>query len=100
MKYYNEGKSLFLVWVAVAALAAVQIACALELAEMSSILKKVASIDEKTAALKNEAAVLELETERSRNNYYRILSTSPFKLTEEEARGIIRSGVRPQEKGD
>lgn len=79
-----------------AVLAVMQIATAFELMELSSLVKRVASIDEKTAIVKNEAAVKALETERIRATYYRVLVTSPFKLTEEEARGIIRSGVKEE----
>lgn len=77
-------------------LVAAQLAFAIELMELSSLFKRIASIDEKTAIIKNEAAVKALETERIRENYYRVLVTSPFKLTEEEARGIIRSGVKEE----
>ena len=83
-------------WALIGALAAAQIACAMELLELSSIVKETASIDRATAAIRNEAALKALESERIRANYYRVLSTSPFKLTEEEARGIIRSGVRKE----
>ena len=86
-------------WAIIAILVAMQLIFAMELMELSSLMKRIASIDEKTAVMKNEAALLELETERSRNNYYRILATSPFKLTEEEARGIIKRGVRNDQTG-
>ena len=81
-------------WVIVLTLVVMQMIFALELMELSSLFKRIASIDENTAIVKNEAAVKALETERIRENYYRVLVTSPFKLTEEEARGIIRSGVK------
>ena len=79
-------------WAVITVLAATQLVFALELMELSSLFKRIASIDEKTAIMKNEAAAKELETERIRATYYRVLVTSPFKLTEEEARGIIRRG--------
>lgn len=83
-------------WAIILTLVVMQLAFALELIELSSLMKRVASIDEKTAIIKNEAAVKSLETERIRATYYRVLATSPFKLTEEEARGIIRSGVKEE----
>ena len=81
-------------WVVVLTLVVMQLVFAIELMELSSLFKRIASIDEKTAIIKNEAAAKALETERIRENYYRVLVTSPFKLTEEEAKGIIRSGVK------
>lgn len=81
-------------WAIIGVLAATQLAFAIELMELSSLFKRIASIDEKTAIIKNEAATKALETERIRETYYRVLVTSPFKLTEEEARGIIRSGIK------
>lgn len=84
-------------WAVIGLLAAVQIATAIELMELSSLIKHVASIDEKTAIIKNEAAIKELESERIRNTYYRVLAAGPFKVTEEEAKGIIRSGVKKEE---
>ncbi len=83
-------------WVVVLTLVVMQLAFAFELMELSSLMKRIASIDEKTAIVKNEVAVKALETERIRATYYRVLVTSPFKLTEEEARGIIRNGVRKE----
>lgn len=84
-------------WVVVLTLVVMQLVFAIELMELSSLFKRVASIDEKTAIIKNEAAAKALETERIRETYYRVLVTSPFKLTEEEARGIIRSGVKEEQ---
>ena len=83
-------------WALIGVLVVTQLAFALELLELSSLFKRIASIDEKTAIVKNEAAVKALETERIRAAYYRVLVTSPFKLTEEEARGIIRNGVKEE----
>ena len=85
-------------WVVVLTLVVMQMIFALELMELSSVMKRIASIDEKTAIVKNETAVKALETERIRATYYRVLVTSPFKLTEEEARGIIRNGVIKEEE--
>lgn len=84
-------------WVVVLTLVVMQLVFAIELMELSSLFKRIASIDEKTAIIKNEAAAKALETERIRETYYRVLVTSPFKLTEEEARGIIRSGVKEEQ---
>lgn len=83
-------------WVLVGLLAAAQIATAVELMELSSIVRQTASIDKETAMIRNETAVKALESERVRATYYRVLVTSPFKLTEEEARGIIRNGVKEE----
>ena len=83
-------------WAIIGVLAACQLAFAIELMELSSLFRRIASIDEKTAVVKNETALKALETERIRATYYRVLVTSPFKLTEEEARGIIRSGVKEE----
>ena len=83
-------------WVVVLTLVVMQLVFAIELMELSSLFKRIASIDEKTAIIKNEAAAKALETERIRESYYRVLVTSPFKLTEEEAKGIIRSGVKEE----
>lgn len=83
-------------WTIIGVLVVTQLAFAIELIELSSLFKRIASIDEKTAIVKNEAAVKALETERIRATYYRVLVTSPFKLTEEEAKGIIRRGVKEE----
>ena len=79
-------------WALVVLLAISQIAIGLEMMELSSLVKKVQAIEESTATLKNEAAAKALETERIRNTYYRVLMTSPFKLDEEQAKGIIKRG--------
>lgn len=81
-------------WALVAVLATAQLAFAMELLELASLVKRVQGIEIKTAMMKNEAAALALESERIRREFYRVYSTSPFVLTEEEARGIIRSGAR------
>ena len=93
MIYTRGGNMGKIVWAVIAVLVAMQFVFAMELMELSSIMKRIASIDEKTAIAKNEAALKELETERIRANYYRVLADSPFTLTEQEAKGIIRSGV-------
>lgn len=81
-------------WVVVLTLVVMQMVFAFELMELSSLVRRVQDIEEKTAIVKNEAALKALETERIRNNYYRVLASNPFTLTEEEARGIIKSGAR------
>lgn len=35
-----------------------------------------------------------LESERMRHEFYRVYSTSPFVLTEEEVRDIVRQGIK------
>ena len=82
-------------WALVAVLAATQLAFAVELMELSSLMRRVQSIDEKTAMMKNEAAVKALETERIRNTYYRVvMNNGPFALSEETMREIIQAGVK------
>lgn len=85
-------------WALIGLLAALQLVCAAALFEAAELVKRTASIDERTAMIRNEAALKALESERIREEYYRVLSANPFTLTEEEAKGIIRSGVRKGEK--
>ena len=82
-------------WALAAVLAATQLAFAVELMELSSLMRRVQSIDEKTAMMKNEAAAKALETERIRNTYYRVvMNNGPFALSEETMREIIQAGVK------
>lgn len=82
-------------WALVAVLAATQLVFAVELMELSSLMRRVQSIDEKTAMMKNEAAAKALETERIRNTYYRVvMNNGPFTLSEETMREIIQAGVK------
>lgn len=60
-------------WAIIGVLIATQLAFAIELMELSSLMKRVASIDEKTAMMRNEAAAKDLESEKIRNAYYRAL---------------------------
>lgn len=62
--------------------------------QLAALVKRVQSVELKTAMMRNEAAALALESERIRREFYRVYSTSPFVLTEEEAREIIRNGAR------
>lgn len=84
-------------WALIGVLVVTQLAFALELLELASLVKRVQGIEEKTAMVKNQTALMALENERLKADYYRIMSTNPFTLTEEEARGIIKSGVRKSE---
>lgn len=93
----KDGWVLKILMALIAVLVVTQLALAMEVLEAVSIIKRISGIDERTAMLKNEAAVMALESERIRNNFYRVYSTSPFVLTEEEARGIIRSGVKRED---
>ena len=81
-------------WALIGVLAASQLALSMEFLELAALVKRVQSVELKTAMMRNEAAALALESERMRHEFYRVYSTSPFVLTEEEARGIIRSGER------
>ena len=83
-------------WIVVLLLVIMQFIFALELIELASLMKRVASIDEKTAMMKNEAAAKSLESERIRANYYRMLATNPFNLTEEEVGEIIKNGIKEE----
>lgn len=93
----KDGWVLKILMALIAVLVVTQLALAMEVLEAVSIINQISGIDEKTAMLKNEAAVMALESERIRNNFYRVYSTSPFVLTEEEARGIIRRGVKRED---
>lgn len=85
-------------WVVVLTLAIMQLAFALELMELSSLFKRVASIDEKTAILNNEAAVNRLESEKQRRIYYETLVNAGIFnrsfIDEDEARDIVRQGAK------
>lgn len=83
-------------WIVVLLLVIMQFIFALELIELASLMKRVASIDEETAMMKNEAAAKSLESERIRANYYRMLVTNPFNLTEEEVGEIIKNGIKEE----
>lgn len=97
MIYRREG-NMKVVWALIAVMAVCQLAFAFELMEMSSLVKRVASVDLQTAMIKNEAAAKDLETERIRNVYYRAVTLSPMKLTEEQCREIIKEGAKFNEE--
>ena len=63
-------------WALLGLMAVLQICMALEIMKLSSTLKRVASIDERTALVKEEAALLELQNERTRHNYYKALEAA------------------------
>ena len=81
-----------------AVLVVTQIATAFELMELSSLFKRVASIDEKTAMLNNEAAANRLESEKQKRIYYETLvNIGLFDrafIDENEAREIVRQGIK------
>lgn len=85
-------------WVLVGLLAAAQLTFAIELMELSSLVKRIASIDEKTAMLNNEAAANRLESEKQRRIYYETLvNVGIFNrsfIDEDAARDIVRQGVK------
>lgn len=62
---------------------------------------RIMEIDEKTAIMRNEAAALELETARIRYDYSKAMGISPFVLTEETVKEIIKQGAEnASKKGD
>lgn len=81
-----------------AVLVVIQIATTFELMELSSLFKRVASIDEKTAMLNNEAAANRLESEKQKRIYYETLvNIGIFDrsfIDEDEARDIVRQGIK------
>jgi len=81
-------------WALIGVLAASQLALSMEFLELAALVKRVQSVELKTAMMRNEAAALALESERTRREFYRVYSTSPFVITEEEARGIVSMGVK------
>lgn len=60
-------------WALIIVLIVTQLAFAVELMELASFMRRIGSIDEKTAIMRNEAAAKDLESERIRNTYYRAL---------------------------
>lgn len=85
-------------WVVVLTLVVMQMIFALELMELSSLFKRVASIDEKTAMLNYEAASHRLESEKQRRVYYETLVNAGLFdrsfIDENEARDIVRQGIK------
>lgn len=85
-------------WVVVLTLVVMQMVFAFELMELSSLMKRIASIDEKTAMLNNESAVNHLESEKQKRIYYETLvNIGIFDrsfIDEDEARDIVRQGVK------
>lgn len=85
-------------WVVVLTLVVMQMVFAFELMELSSLMKRIASIDEKTAMLNNESAVNHLESEKQKRIYYETLvNIGLFDrafIDEDEARDIVRQGVK------
>lgn len=63
-------------WVMVLLLLILQIGMALELYDLSASMKRIQSIDEETAMMRNEAAAKSLESEKVRYNYYRVLENT------------------------
>lgn len=93
---YTRGGSMGKVVLAV--LVVCQLAFALELMELASIVKRIASVDMQTAMLNNEAASHRLESEKQRRIYYETLvNIGIFDrsfIDESEAREIVRQGVK------
>lgn len=85
-------------WAIIGVLVATQLAFAVELMELSSLFKRIASIDEKTAIMKNEAARHHLESEKQRHVYYETLVNAGLFdrsfIDEDAAREIVRQGVK------
>lgn len=86
------------VWALIGVLVVTQLAFALELMELSSLFKRIASVDMQTAMLNNEAAVNRLESEKQRRIYYETLvNAGLFDKTfidENEVRDIVHQGVK------
>lgn len=85
-------------WVVVLTLVVMQMVFALELMELASIVKRIASVDMQTAMLNNEAASHRLESEKQKRIYYETLvNIGIFDrsfIDEDEAREIVRQGVK------
>ena len=81
-------------------LVATQLAFAIELMELASIVKRVQSVDMQTAMLNNEAAANRLESEKQRRIYYETLVNAGLFnrsfIDENEARDIVRQGVKEE----
>lgn len=81
-----------------AVLVVMQIATAFELMELSSLFKRVTSVDMATAMLNNEAAANRLESEKQRRMYYETLVNAGLFdksfIDENEARDIVRQGIK------
>lgn len=60
-------------WALIVVLVVTQLAFAIELMELASIVKRVQSVDMQTAMLNNEAAANRLESEKQRRVYYETL---------------------------
>lgn len=85
-------------WALIGVLIVMQMAFALELMELSSLFKRVASVDMQTAMLNNEAAVNHLESEKQRRIYYETLVNAGLFdrafIDENEVCDIVRQGVK------
>lgn len=85
-------------WALIGVLVATQLAFAIELMELASIVKRVQSVDMATAMLNNEAAANRLESEKQRRVYYETLVNAGLFdrsfIDEDEARDIVRQGAK------
>lgn len=85
-------------WALIVVLVVTQLAFAIELMELASIVKRVQSVDMQTAMLNNEAAANRLESEKQRRLYYETLVNAGLFdrsfIDENEARDIVRQGVK------
>jgi len=85
-------------WAIIGVLVATQLAFAVELMELSSLFKRVTSVDMATAMLNNEAAANRLESEKQRRMYYETLVNAGLFdksfIDENEARDIVRQGIK------
>lgn len=85
-------------WALIGVLVVTQLAFAIELMELASIVKRVQSVDMQTAMLNNEAAANRLESEKQRRLYYETLVNAGLFdrsfIDENEARDIVRQGVK------
>ena len=81
-------------WVLVLLLIILQAITLVQLFEDRQIVARVLELNEQAALLKHEAALLEVQNERIRHNYYRTLEGRPLVLTEEQVAEIIKQGVK------
>lgn len=81
-------------WALVLLLLVMQAVVFVQLYESNQTIARVLELDEETAILKNQAALLEVQNERIRHNYYKVLEGGPLVLTEEQVADIIKQGVK------
>ena len=81
-------------WVLVLLLIILQALTLVQLFEDRDCVARILALNEEAAMLKHEAALLEVQNERARHNYYKVLEGRPLVLTEEQVAEIIKQGVK------